>query len=47
MKRALLVIDAQRVYTDKTSELFCKSAGDTVDRINALEPISKLRSGLN
>ena len=41
MKRALLVIDAQRVYTDKTSELFCKSADDTVDRMNALVKAAK------
>ena len=45
MKRALLVIDVQRVYTDKTSELFCKSAGDTVDRINALVKAAKRAGG--
>ncbi len=36
MARALLVVDVQRVYTDKNSDLFCKRADETVDRINEL-----------
>lgn len=36
MKKALLVIDAQRIYTDKESELCCKDAKNTVTRVNAL-----------
>jgi nicotinamidase-related amidase len=41
MARALLVIDVQRIYTEKASELFCKSAEDTVERINALIKAAK------
>ena len=41
MARALLVIDAQRIYTEKASELFCKAAGDTVERMNALIQAAK------
>jgi nicotinamidase-related amidase len=41
MSRALLVIDAQRVYTDQTSELFCKAAGDTLEKINSLIKAAK------
>jgi nicotinamidase-related amidase len=36
MKSALLVIDAQKVYTTKGSELACKDATKTVERINSL-----------
>lgn len=35
-KRALLVIDAQRIYTDKASEMYCSDAKNTVNRINEL-----------
>jgi len=36
MKEALIVLDAQRIYTDKDSELYCKEAGKTIDNINNL-----------
>jgi nicotinamidase-related amidase len=36
MKQALIVLDVQRIYTDKESELYCKEAGRTVDKINKL-----------
>ena len=36
MKSALLVIDAQKVYTNKKSELFCKDSTRTIERINSL-----------
>ena len=36
MKSALLVIDPQKVYTNKKSELFCKDSTRTVERINSL-----------
>lgn len=34
--RALLVIDVQKVYTAKGSDLYCQNAAATVRRINAL-----------
>ena len=51
MKRALLVIDAQKVYTTEGSELFCPDSAATIGRINQLieqfqsagEPIVFLR----
>lgn len=36
MVTALLVIDAQRIYTDPQSEMFCKDARGTIRRINSL-----------
>lgn len=36
MKAALLVIDAQNIYTDSTSELFCEDEETTVNNINRL-----------
>jgi len=36
MKKALLVIDAQKIYTDPSSELYCKGASTTIGKINAL-----------
>jgi nicotinamidase-related amidase len=36
MTTALLVVDAQRIYTEKGRELYCKNAGQTVRRINQL-----------
>jgi len=36
MKIALLVIDAQNVYTNKESDLFCKDSERTIERINSL-----------
>lgn len=36
MKEALLVLDAQRVYTDEESELYCEGASQTIDNINSL-----------
>lgn len=42
MKRALIVLDAQRVYTDPESDYFCKGASTTIGRINKLiESMSK------
>lgn len=36
MKQALIVLDVQRIYTNKESELYCKEAGRTIDKINKL-----------
>lgn len=36
MTSALLVIDAQKVYTDPESELYCKDSKNTIKRINRL-----------
>ena len=36
MKSALLVIDAQKIYTNPKSELFCKNADKTLVKINRL-----------
>ena len=36
MREALIVLDAQRIYTDKESELYCREAGKTIDNINKL-----------
>lgn len=36
MKTALLVIDAQRIYTDPDSEMYCRDARGTIKRINSL-----------
>jgi len=36
MKTALIVVDVQKIYTDPNSELHCKDARVTVERINAL-----------
>lgn len=36
LKKALLVIDAQNVYTSKSSELYCKDSAKTIQRINQL-----------
>lgn len=36
MTSALIVIDAQKIYTDPDSEMFCKDARATVKRINSL-----------
>lgn len=35
-KRALIVIDPQKVYTSKESELYCKDSKGTIERINSL-----------
>lgn len=45
MKTALLVIDVQKVYTIKESELYCKQAAETVRRINSI--IEKFREENN
>lgn len=43
MKKALIVLDVQRVYTDEDSELYCADADKTVKNINKLiEESSKL-----
>jgi nicotinamidase-related amidase len=36
MREALIVLDAQQIYTNKESELYCKDAGKTIDNINSL-----------
>ena len=36
MTTTLLVVDAQRIYTVKGKDLYCKKAGQTVKRINQL-----------
>lgn len=36
MKTALIVVDVQKIYTDPNSELHCKDAKATVDRINTI-----------
>jgi biuret amidohydrolase len=36
MKTALLVVDAQRIYTDPKSEMHCRDAKGTLKRINQL-----------
>jgi len=36
MTKGLLVIDAQKVYTDRESDLFCKDSRPTIERINSL-----------
>lgn len=36
MTSALLVVDAQKVYTDPESELYCQDAASTIKRINSL-----------
>ena len=36
MKKALLVIDPQRIYTDPESEMFCNDSVETINRINSL-----------
>lgn len=36
MRKALLVIDAQNVYTNRESELYCKDSRSTISRINSL-----------
>lgn len=36
MNTALLVLDAQKIYTDPKSELYCKDSKRTLDKINKL-----------
>jgi len=36
MREALIVLDAQQVYTDKQSEMYCKDASRTIEKINEL-----------
>jgi ureidoacrylate peracid hydrolase len=36
MKTALLVLDAQNIYTDSESELYCDAANETIRKINML-----------
>lgn len=36
MKRVLIVLDVQRIYTDEDSELYCPEADITVKNINSL-----------
>jgi len=36
MNTALLVIDAQRIYTDKSSEMFSEGSDETMAKINSL-----------
>lgn len=35
-KSALIVVDAQKIYTDPESEMFCQDAEETIQRINKL-----------
>jgi len=47
MSTALIVIDAQKVYTDRDSGLFSKGASETIGRINSLiEAFGKSRQPL-
>lgn len=43
-KPALLVIDVQKVYTSKESELYCRDSKSTVKRINSLIELFKSKS---
>ncbi len=36
MKQALIVLDAQKIYTDKNSEFYCEEVGKTIKNINKL-----------
>lgn len=36
MRPALLVVDAQNIYTDRKSEMYCKDSTETIKRINIL-----------
>jgi len=36
MKKALLVIDVQNIYTNRDSELFCRDSKKTTERINQI-----------
>jgi len=36
VKTALIVIDPQKIYTDRESEMFCPDSVATIDRINTL-----------
>lgn len=36
MKEALIVLDAQKIYTDTESEMYCEGADTTIDNINKL-----------
>jgi ureidoacrylate peracid hydrolase len=44
MKQALIVIDVQKIYTMKSSEMFCQDADKTVARINKLVDAFKLQN---
>lgn len=46
MKTALLVLDAQKIYTDDASELYCPDSAATIDRINALIKAFETTGGL-
>ena len=36
MKKALVVVDPQNIYTDPNSEMYCEDSTKTIERINAL-----------
>jgi len=46
MKEALLVLDAQKVYTDNNSELYCEGADVTINNINRLINVMEKRHQL-
>ena len=46
MKTALLVIDPQKIYTDRDSEMFCADSAATIKRINTLLESAKSRKQL-
>ena len=46
MKKALLVLDAQKIYTDKESEMYCEGADATIDNINKLIDLMNDKNGL-
>ena len=45
-RRALLVIDPQKIYTSRDSELYCKDAAATIDKINSLLKDAKKRGDM-
>jgi nicotinamidase-related amidase len=43
MKKALIVIDVQKIYTDEESELYCEDSAKTLENINKI--ISEFEKG--
>lgn len=46
MKTALLVIDPQKIYTDRNSEMYCPNSTATIKRINTLLETAEARKQL-
>ena len=46
MKTALLVIDPQKIYTDRKSEMYCPNSAATIKRINTLLETAEARKQL-